>query len=103
MAPGHFFIRFGPSLDFALLGHEKYNTQTTSVERAMPFNFANYGHYLASAIVHFGYEFKNKWYVYGHYNYSIGTMDNVDYGDYIGNRAAGISIGYYFKTSKVVL
>ena len=103
MAPGHFFIRFGPSLDFALLGHEKYNTQTTSVERAMPFNFANYGHYLASAIVHFGYEFKNKWYVYGHYNYSIGTMDNVDYGDYIGNRAIGISIGYYFKTSKVVL
>ena len=103
MAPGHFFIRFGPSLDFALLGHEKYNTPTTSVERAMPFNFANYGHYLASAIVHFGYEFKNKWYVYGHYNYSIGTMDNVDYGDYIGNRAIGISIGYYFKTSKVVL
>ena len=104
MAPGHFFIRFGPSLDFALFGNEKYNTQNNGlVERAMPFNFASYGHYLASAIVHFGYEFKNKWYVYGHYNYSIGTMSNVDYGDYIGNRAAGISIGYYFKTSKVVL
>ncbi len=104
MEPGHFFIRFGPSLDFALFGNEKYNTQNNgSVERAMPFNFAQYGHYLASAIVHFGYEFKNKWYMYGHYNYSIGTMSNVDNGDYIGNRAAGISVGYYFKKSKVVL
>jgi hypothetical protein len=104
MAPGHFFIRFGPSLDFALFGHEKYNTQTNGlVERAMPFSFADYGHYLASAIIHFGYEFKNKWYMYGHYNYSIITMSNVDNGDYIGNRAAGISIGYYFRKSKVVL
>ena len=104
MAPGHFFIRFGPSLDFALFGHEKYNTQTNGlVERAMPFGFAYYGHYLASAIVHFGYEFKNKWYMYGHYNYSIGTMSNVDNGDYIGNRAVGISIGYYFRKSKIVL
>jgi hypothetical protein len=104
MAPGHLFIRFGPSLDFALFGHEKYNTQANGlVERTMPFNFAAYGHYLASAIVHFGYEFKNKWYMYGHYNYSIGTMSNVDNGDYIGNRAVGISIGYYFRKSKVVL
>src|SRR6185369_6980279 len=104
MSPGHFFVRFGPSLDFALFGHEKYNTQTNGlVERTMPFNFGAYGHYLASAIVHFGYEFKNNWYVDGHYNYSIGTMDNVDYGDYIGNRAAGISVGYYFRKSKVVL
>ena len=104
MAPAHFFIRIGPSLDFALFGHEEYNTQTNGlVERTMPFNFAQYGHYLASAIVHFGYEFKNKWYMYGHYNYSIGTMNNVDNGDYIGNRAAGISIGYYFRKSKIVL
>ena len=103
LAPGHFFIRFGPSLDFALFGNEKYNTPNGLVERPMPFNFAQYGHYLASAIVHFGYEFKNKWYMYGHYNYSIGTMSNVDYGDYIGNRAAGISVGYYFRKSKAVL
>lgn len=102
--PGHFFVRLGPSLDFALLGHEKYNIKGNGlVERTMPFNFAAYGHYLASAVAHFGYESKNKWYVYAHYNYSIGTMSNVDQGDYIGNRAAGISIGYYFKTSKVVL
>jgi len=103
LEPGHFFFRFGPSLDFALFGNEKYNTLNGSVERTMPFNFAAYGRYLASAIVHFGYEFKNKWYMYGHYNYSIGTMSNVDFGDYIGNRAAGISIGYYFRKSKVVL
>jgi hypothetical protein len=104
LKPGHFFIRFGPSLDFALFGREKYNAEGTGVlNRAMPFNFANYGHYLASAIIHFGYEFKNKWYLYGHYNQSIINMNNVDNGDYIGNRAAGISIGYFFRKSKAEL
>jgi len=104
LEPGHFFIRLGPSLDFALFGREKYNTKTGDlVNREMPFNFAKYGHYLASAVIHFGYEFKNKWYIYGHYNHSLINMNNVDYGDYIGNRAAGISIGYFFRKSKAVL
>src|SRR5258705_7546451 len=52
LEPGHFFIRFGPSLDFPLFGNEKFNTNTnTKVDRAMKFGFADYGHYLASAII----------------------------------------------------
>lgn len=104
LEPGHFFIRFGPSLDFALFGNEKFNTKTnTKVDRAMNFNFAEYGHYLASAILQFGYEAKNGLFIYGHYNYSLTTMNNSDYGPGIGNRAGGISIGKYFKRNKVVL
>ena len=98
LEPGHFFIRFGPSLDFALFGNEKFNTiNNTSVDRSMKFSFSDYGHYLASAIVQFGYEAKNGLFVYGHYNYGLTTMNNWDFGPDIGNRAAGLTIGKYFK------
>jgi len=104
LEPGHFFIRFGPSLDFALFGNEKFNTNANgTVDRAMKFGFADYGHYLASAILQFGYEAKNGLFVYAHYNYSLTTMNNADYGPGIGNRAAGLSIGKYFKRNKIVL
>lgn len=96
--PGHFFIRIGPSLDFALFGNEKFNTASNDkVDRKMKFSFSDYGRYLASAIAQFGYEAENGLFVYGHYNYSLTTMNNWDYGPEIGNRAAGITIGKYFK------
>ena len=98
LQPGHIFIRFGPSLDFALFGNEKFTTiNNTSVDRKMKFSFSDYGHYLASAIVQLGYETENGWFFYGHYNYSLTTMNNWDYGPGIGNRAAGLTIGKYFK------
>ncbi|HEU5164376.1 MAG TPA: porin family protein [Chitinophagaceae bacterium] len=103
LEPGHFFIRFGPSLDFALFGNEKFNTNmNTTVDRSMKFSFADYGHYLAAAILQFGYEAKNGLFVYAHYNYSLTTMNNADYGAGILNRAAGLSVGKYFKRNKVV-
>ncbi len=104
LEPGHFFIRFGPSLDFALFGNEIFNTNlNTSIDRPMKFSFADYGHYLASAIFQFGYEAKNGWFGYAHYNYSLTSMNNVDNGPRIGNRAAGISVGKYLKKNKVVI
>jgi len=94
----HFFIRFGPSLDFALFGNEKFTTNTnTKVDRSMKFGFGDYGHYLASAIIQFGCERKNGLFFYAYYNYSLTTMNNADNGPGIGNRAAGITIGKYFK------
>jgi len=102
--PGHCFIRFGPSLDFPLFGNEKFNTNNNGkVDRAMKFSFADYGHYLASVIVQFGYETKTGLFAYAHYNYSMTTMNNADGGAGIGNRAAGITIGKYFKQSKAVI
>lgn len=99
--PGHFFIKFGPSLDFALFGNEKFNTiNNTKVDRSMKFSFADYGHYLASAIIQFGYEAENGLYAYAHYNYSLTTMNNWDFGPGIGNRAAGVCIGKYFQAKK---
>ncbi|HLF45660.1 MAG TPA: porin family protein [Chitinophagaceae bacterium] len=101
--PGHAFIRFGPSLDFALLGNEKYNTANSAVDRNMKFGFGDYGHYLASAIVQLGYECTNGVFFFGHYNYGLTSMNNADHGPEIGNRAAGISIGKYFNRKKIVM
>lgn len=100
----HYFIRFGPSLDFALFGNEKFNTNmNTKVDRAMKFSFADYGHYLASAIAQFGYEAQNGLFFYAYYNYSLTSMNNADNGPTIYNRATGISIGKYLKRNKVVI
>ena len=104
LEPGHYFIRFGPSLDFALFGNEKFNTNTnTTVDRPMKFGFGDYGHYLVSAILQFGYESKNGMFAYTHYNYSLTTMNNADYGPGINNRAAGFIIGKYFKRNKITM
>jgi hypothetical protein len=94
---GHWFFRIGPSLDFALFGNEKYNTGNggVTVKRNMKFSFGDYGHYLASAVLQLGYESANGFFVYGHYNYSLTTMNNFDRGPIIANRAAGITIGSY--------
>ena len=98
LQPGHFFIRFGPSLDFALFGNEKFTTiNNTTVDRKMKFSFSDYGHYLASAIIQLGYETQGGMFVYGHYNYGLTTMNNADHGPVIGNRAAGLTVGKYFK------
>lgn len=100
LKPGHTFIRFGPSLDFALFGNEKYSTNNSTVDRNMKFSFGDYGHYLASAIVQLGYETRNGVFFYGHYNYGLTSMNNADRGPKIGNRAAGISIGKYLNFKK---
>lgn len=103
LEPGHAFIRFGPSLDFALFGNEKFSTAGGMVDQKMKFSFGDYGHYLASAIIQMGFESKNGMYFYGFYNYSLTTMNNADYGAPIGNRAGGICIGTYFKKKNLKL
>lgn len=96
--PGHVFLRFGPSLDFALFGNEKFDTKSgITVNKKMKFGFADYGHYLASAIIQTGFEAANGTYIYGYYNYSLTTMNNADNGPVISNRAAGVSVGIYFN------
>lgn len=99
----HWFFRLGPSLDLALFGKEKYNTSSSYVNRKMVFGFGDYGHYLVSAIAQFGYESKSGFFTYGHYNYSLVSMNNVDNGPKIGNRAAGITFGKYFGNKKIVI
>src|SRR6186997_2427753 len=103
LEPGHFFIRAGPSLDFILAGNETFNTNmNTTIDRPMKFSFGDYGAYLASVILQFGYEAKNGLFGYIHYNYGLISMNNADNGPHIGNRAFGFTIGKYFKKKNAV-
>jgi hypothetical protein len=95
--PGHFFIKAGPSLDFQLLGNEKYDrSDNTTVDRSMTFSFVNYGRYAANVLLHFGYETAKGLMIFGQYTYGIGNLNNHDEGPRILHRAYGISVGKYF-------
>ena len=54
--PGHYFISFGPSLDFQIKGKEKFHLMTgESVNKNMKFSFGDYGRYSIAAIGRIGY------------------------------------------------
>jgi Outer membrane protein beta-barrel domain len=94
----HFFIRFGPSLDFQLFGNEKFQTSSnTTVDREMPFSYGEYGHYSGNAHAHFGYEKSNGFFVYAQYTYGLASINNFDLGPQIRHRDVGISVGFYLK------
>jgi len=98
--PSHFFVRFGPSLDFQLSGKEKFNRKTnTTIDRKMIFSFTKYGRYGANILLHFGYE-TNGLLISGQYTHGIGSINNADFGPRIWHRAYGISIGKYLGKKK---
>lgn len=93
----HFFLRGGPSLDFALIGREKFDRSTgSSVNRKMKFGFGDYGRYLASGIAQFGYETPN-FYVMAQYHGTLGSISNADDGPTIKHRIVGLSAGFFLK------
>jgi hypothetical protein len=102
--PTHMFIRFGPSVDFAMAGREKFDTLDASgvpgkVNRSMVFSFTDYGRYTASAHVHVGYETPGLM-VYAFYEHGIGSLNNADYGPHILHRIFGITAGWFFAERK---
>lgn len=101
--PGHYFIRFGPSLDFQLYGREKFQKvdgSITTVRRAMPYGFTAYGRYAANAVIHFGYESPKGFLVYAYYEHGLTNLNNEDAGPNIRYHTAGISFGAYLKKKK---
>ncbi len=103
-AASHFFIRFGPSIDFQISGKEKFNLSTGgSVSRKMKFSYGDYGHYGASIDLHAGYEMANGFLIYGQYGLGIGTIVNTDDGPIVTHRVAGITVGYHFKRKNIII
>jgi hypothetical protein len=95
--PSHLFVKFGPAIDVAISGKEKFEEiDGDIVNQKMKFSFVDYGRITASTIVHLGYEAKNGLFIYGHYAHGIGSMNNADNGPRILHRVFGISIGKYF-------
>jgi len=100
-AADHWFIKAGPTLDFALFGKEKFDTAgSVTVSRNMKFGFGDYGHYLASGVIQLGMERKSGFFVFVQYNGSFGSIINTDGGPYAAHRIWGISVGKYIRTLK---
>lgn len=96
--PDHAFLRVGPSLDFQLFGHEKFNLiGGGTVDRKIPFDFDKYGHYSANMLAHVGYETGSGLMIFAQATIGITNISNVDEGPKIRHRAYGISIGKYLR------
>ncbi len=100
--PDHFFIKGGPSVDFALSGKEEFDlADGTTVNQPMKFGFADYGRYTASVEIQVGYETTSRFLIFAHYTHGLGSMNNADGGPQIKHRIIGISIGKYFRNRKI--
>lgn len=102
--PSHLFIKAGPSLDFQLIGKEKFNLISGgSVNRNLKFGPGEYGHYSANLLAQLGYETASGFIVFAQYTRGAANLNNADYGPAIRHRAYGISFGKYFNRKKVVI
>lgn len=102
--PGHFFIRIGPSLDFQLIGKEKFTlVGGGSVDRKMKFGPGEYGRYSANYLGHFGYETASGFTIFAQYTHGAANINNADGGPAIRHRAYGISVGKFLNRKKIVM
>ena len=102
--PGHFFIKFGPSIETQIIGKEKFNKLNgEQVSRNMKFSFADYGRFGANLLGHFGYETSGGFTLFAQYTLGVGSVSNTDGGPAIRHRAFGISIGKYFNRKKIII
>lgn len=97
----HLFIKVGPSIDINISGNEKLDlNNNTSIDRKMVFDFNSYSYIGASLMGQLGYEVSNKFNIALQYSLGIGSINNNENGPSIKHRAAGVSVGYFFKRFK---
>jgi hypothetical protein len=103
----HFFVRFGPSVDYGYYGREHVGTVDSSgtrstIYRQMVFDFTEYGHFTAQANLHFGYETGKGLMMFAFYEHGFGSMNNHDGGPKIFHRIIGLSAGWLFGNNPLV-
>lgn len=98
----HIFVRFGPTVDLAYSGKEKFDTSSKGgfINRNMKFAFTEYGRITASANIHLGWESSEGLLIFAHYAYGIGSLNNNDGGPKIFHRIGGVSVGWLFGQHK---
>jgi hypothetical protein len=101
-SPAHPFVRFGPAVDFAFAGREKFDTVSRNgvrgtVDRPMVFSFGDYGRITAQANIHLGYETGTGLMIFAFYEHGIGSLNNADEGPRILHRIGGIAVGWLFS------
>lgn len=102
--PGHAFIKLGPSLDFQLVGKEKFNViGGGTVDRSMKFGPGEYGRYSANLLAQIGYETAGGFMIFAQYTHGAASLNNADGGPAIRHRVFGISIGKFLNRKNVVI
>jgi hypothetical protein len=106
--PAHFFVRFGPSVDYGYYGRESVGSVDSSgirstVYRPMVFDFTEYGHFTAQANLHFGYETGKGLMMFAFYEHGFGSMNNHDGGPKIFHRIIGLSAGWLFGKNPIAV
>jgi hypothetical protein len=96
--PDYWFIRVGPSVDYAFFGTEKFDTinGNGTVKRDLVFDYTVYGHITASLNLQVGYQMQKGLGFFAHYSYGVGSMNNSDGGPQILHRIAGVSVSWMF-------
>jgi hypothetical protein len=95
--PSHLFVRFGPGIDVVVKGKENVTYKDGKTEsREMKFGSEYYSPITTNASFQFGYETQGGFFIFGHYDHGLGSMNNSDYGPEARHRALGLSLGYYF-------
>ncbi len=102
--PSHLFIKAGPSLDFQLVGKEKFNViGGGSVDRSIKFGPGEYGRYSANLLAQVGYETASGFMIFAHYSHGAASLSNADGGPAIRHRAFGISFGKFLNRKNLVM
>src|SRR5206468_12073997 len=94
----YWYIRIGPSVDYAFYGTEKFDTLPDggTVKRKILFDFTAYGHFTASANIQVGYQLPDGLSFFAHYLYGLGSFNNADNGPKILHRVVGVSAAWMF-------
>ena len=96
--PSHFFLKAGPSLEFAFYGREKF-TELDGTRKSRPVKFSltsDYGFISSSGVFQFGYESKGGLILFLHYAHGLGNIINETDGPDVRHQAIGLSLGVYF-------
>ncbi|ANE52884.1 porin family protein [Flavisolibacter tropicus] len=95
--PSHLFVRFGPGVDVVVKGKEDLIFKDGKTEsRQMKFGSEYYSPITTNAILQFGYESQGGFFIFGHYDHGLGSVNNNDFGPDAKHRALGLSLGFYF-------
>jgi hypothetical protein len=102
----HFFVRFGPSVDYGYYGHEIFDTVSGPgtggrIYRPIKFDFTEYGHFTAQVNLHFGYETGKGLMLFAFHQRGFGSMNNHDRGPKIFHRITGLSVGWLFGRNPI--
>ncbi|HEU4901133.1 MAG TPA: outer membrane beta-barrel protein [Flavisolibacter sp.] len=91
----HFFVRFGPGIDVAISGKEKFDSSTgKSIDRSMTFGSIGYSPATAFAAFQLGFEARNGLSVFANYEHGLSNFNNADFGPMILHRVLGLSVGW---------